>query len=294
MAVICSVCDETNPDGAVTCEACGAPLESASQPKKGVSEKVLISLFILALLVIVAIIIAPFLYNSSSNGRDEDDNDNDGMPDVWEDEHGLNPDDPTDRTKDPDGDGLQNYEEYIRGTDPNNPDTDQDGISDGLDLIPLHDAAINIRINELRIWDPIDGLFDTNINDPAEATFYIYVADGFVGELPVNGPEEVSIDTMTTLNWSITVNVSDDRSHEVRIELYDIDTIGRDIIDINGMDDQNEELTINYYLGTEAIGRNQTGEGDGYLDGNDTPPFRDEKDAYIFYTLTTVDARDTL
>jgi len=293
MAVICSVCGEVNPDGTVTCKACGAPVESASQPKKGVSEKVLISLFIIALLVIAAIIIAPFVYNSSSNGHDEDDTDKDGMPDEWEDEHGLNPDDPKDRTKDPDGDGLQNYEEYVRGTDPNNPDTDQDGISDGLDLIPLHDAAIMIRINELRILDPIDGIFNRDINDPAEATFYIYVADGFVGELPVTGPEEVSIDTLTTLNWSITVNVSDDRSHEVRIELYDIDAIGQDIIDINGMDDQDKGLTINYYLGTETIGRNQTGEEDGSLDGNNAP-LHDEKDAFISYTFTTVDARDTL
>jgi len=291
MAVICSICGEANPDGAVTCQACGAPVESPSQPKKGASEKVLISLFIIALLVIAAIIIAPFLYNSSSNGRDEDDSDKDGMPDVWEDEHGLNPDDPTDRTTDPDGDGLQNYEEYVRDTDPNNPDTDQDGISDGLDLIPLHDAAINIRINELRIWDPIDGLFDRDIQDPAEATFDIYVDGDFVGELPATGPDEVSIDTMTTLNWSITVNVSDDRSHEVRIELYDDDTIGRDLLDINGLDDQDEGLTITYYLGAETIGRTQTGEGDGYLDGNDTL-FQDEKDAFVSYTLTTVDVHN--
>jgi hypothetical protein len=56
--------------------------------------------------------------------------DADGMPDDWERDHGL---DPTmnDGNFDYDNDGLTNYEEYERGTDPFNPDTDGDGIPDG-------------------------------------------------------------------------------------------------------------------------------------------------------------------
>ena len=38
---------------------------------------------------------------------------------------------------DTDGDGLTYAEEYLLGTDPNNPDTDGDGINDGLDRTPL-------------------------------------------------------------------------------------------------------------------------------------------------------------
>jgi len=58
------------------------------------------------------------------------DRDGDGMPDLWEEEVGL---DPTidDSMLDYDGDGLSNLEEFLYGLDPWNPDTDGDGISDG-------------------------------------------------------------------------------------------------------------------------------------------------------------------
>ncbi|MGD9036657.1 MAG: DUF2341 domain-containing protein, partial [Syntrophobacterales bacterium] len=58
--------------------------------------------------------------------------DGDGLPDDWEIAHGLNPGF-NDANLDSDGDGLTNWEEYLRGTDPFNPDTDGDGILDGED-----------------------------------------------------------------------------------------------------------------------------------------------------------------
>ncbi|MGA1826105.1 MAG: C25 family cysteine peptidase [bacterium] len=56
--------------------------------------------------------------------------DGDGMPDDWEIADGLDPG-INDSMLDPDGDGLTNIEEYERGTDPLNSDTDGDGICDG-------------------------------------------------------------------------------------------------------------------------------------------------------------------
>ncbi|MDB6114087.1 MAG: pectate lyase [Lacunisphaera sp.] len=46
------------------------------------------------------------------------DSDGDGMPDAWEKDHGLNPNDAADGAQDPDKDGYTNLEEYLNGTNP--------------------------------------------------------------------------------------------------------------------------------------------------------------------------------
>lgn len=51
----------------------------------------------------------------SSNVNDRD---NDGIPDWWEDRYGLNPRDPSDATKDLDGDGIKNIDEYKGNINP--------------------------------------------------------------------------------------------------------------------------------------------------------------------------------
>jgi len=63
-----------------------------------------------------------------------DDTDLDGIPDYWEDEHGLDPGDPDDADDDPDDDGLDNSDEYGNDTDPNEEDSDGDGMSDGFEV----------------------------------------------------------------------------------------------------------------------------------------------------------------
>jgi formylglycine-generating enzyme required for sulfatase activity len=47
------------------------------------------------------------------------DSDNDGMPDTWERQSGLDPANPADAHGDADGDGYTNLEEYLNGTNPN-------------------------------------------------------------------------------------------------------------------------------------------------------------------------------
>ena len=89
--------------------------------------------------------------------RNDTDWDNDGMPNDWEIQHGLNPYDPLDAHLDKDGDGLSNLEEYLLGTDPNKRDTDGDGIDDLNDYDPL----------DPNIWEPPqeeEGWFDNPLN----------------------------------------------------------------------------------------------------------------------------------
>ena len=49
------------------------------------------------------------------------DSDGDGLPDWWEDQFGLNKNNPADAQLDSDGDGVSNLNEFRAGTSPNNP-----------------------------------------------------------------------------------------------------------------------------------------------------------------------------
>ena len=60
------------------------------------------------------------------------DEDEDGMPDGWETNNGLNPE-VDDSGGDLDGDGLLNLAEFESGTNPQDPDSDKDGLGDGVE-----------------------------------------------------------------------------------------------------------------------------------------------------------------
>lgn len=67
------------------------------------------------------------------------DTDADGMPDVWENAHGFNPNDPADATQDADKDGQTNLAEYLAGTDPRDPNS------------ALRITAINHETTDVRV-----------------------------------------------------------------------------------------------------------------------------------------------
>ncbi|MCB1094660.1 MAG: hypothetical protein KDN22_03680 [Verrucomicrobiae bacterium] len=62
----------------------------------------------------------------------DEDSDGDGMTDIYEENNGLNPA-VNDAAEDLDNDGSTNFAEYTNKTNPQNPDTDGDGLKDGIE-----------------------------------------------------------------------------------------------------------------------------------------------------------------
>lgn len=77
----------------------------------------------------------------------ESDSDEDGIPNIWERDHGLNLKDPSDAYDDPDKDGKTNLEEYLTGTDPTIKDVkDDEGMDYSVDIIGAIIAMIAVII----------------------------------------------------------------------------------------------------------------------------------------------------
>ncbi|MEA2006981.1 MAG: sortase [Patescibacteria group bacterium] len=72
--------------------------------------------------------------NGWGKGDEVSDADDDGMPNWWEVENGLDDKNPKDSLLDGDGDGATNSIEFQFGTDPKNKDTDNDGYLDGEEI----------------------------------------------------------------------------------------------------------------------------------------------------------------
>jgi len=74
----------------------------------------------------------------------DQDSDGDQMPDWWEWQYGFDPANTNDMRGDRDGDGLDNYKEFLFGADPDDPDSDGDAMPDGWefenDLNPTNPA----------------------------------------------------------------------------------------------------------------------------------------------------------
>lgn len=92
------------------------------------------------------------------------DQDNDGVSDKWEQENlgGLD----EDLKKDIDGDGLNSIEEYNNNTDPNNPDSDYDGFTDGEELNNYYTDSNNRNFDNNRLKDEKEvNIKNTNSNN---------------------------------------------------------------------------------------------------------------------------------
>jgi hypothetical protein len=103
------------------------------------------------------------------------DDDGDGIPNGYEQAHGLDPLNAADANLDNDGDGFSNLQEYLAGTDPNNPQSS-----------PLHITAIGRENNNIRVtWSTFAGTTNAlQVTDGGSGGNYS--AGGFANIFTVN------------------------------------------------------------------------------------------------------------
>jgi hypothetical protein len=90
-----------------------------------------------------------------------------GIPDDWAVSHGLDPTDPAMPFEDPDHDGLTNLQEFQKGTDPHNPDTDGDGLTDGQEVLLYHTNPGLVDTDGDGIPDGVEVQLGSDPNNPA-------------------------------------------------------------------------------------------------------------------------------
>jgi hypothetical protein len=66
-------------------------------------------------------------------GEPYKDSDGDGLPDDWEQKHGLNPKDSSDASGDSNGDGYTNIEDFINDLDPRSAKADWSDLKNNVD-----------------------------------------------------------------------------------------------------------------------------------------------------------------
>ena len=92
------------------------------------------------------------------------DSDSDGMPDIWEERYGLDPEQASDASGDIDRDGLTNLEEFKYCTSPRIADSDGDGRSDGLEVEKSTSPSDGIGV-EAGAPAPEDGTLEDEMPD---------------------------------------------------------------------------------------------------------------------------------
>ncbi|MCW5559457.1 MAG: DUF1800 family protein, partial [Verrucomicrobiae bacterium] len=104
------------------------------------------------------------------------DTDKDGIPDAWEIANGMNPLVATDATSDRDNDGVTARDEYLLGLNPRNPDSDGDGIPDGIERSNRSDPASNVSrpVYAGFVWPTGEDLNGDGLPDAWQALYSAY------------------------------------------------------------------------------------------------------------------------
>lgn len=94
---------------------------------------------------------------NNPNGTGRIDSDGDGIYDWWEEQYGLDKNNPADAEDDFDQDDLANKQEFIYNTNPRDHDTDKDGISDGQEVeagrSPIGEGSLEEQLKKIDLND---------------------------------------------------------------------------------------------------------------------------------------------
>ncbi|MDM8536732.1 FG-GAP-like repeat-containing protein [Desulfobacterales bacterium HSG17] len=135
--------------------------------------------------------------NTDNEAEPETDTDADGMPDSWETDGGLDPNNPSDAALDRDGDGISNLVEFINGTNPASADTDEDGLDDAAEIAAGTDPNDSDSDND----GVTDGAETAAGTDPLDNSSVDTDADGMpdnwetANDLDPNEPSDAAADT---------------------------------------------------------------------------------------------------
>ena len=180
--------------------------------------------------------------NITVTGGGAADTDGDGMPDAWENQYGLNPNNPGDASGDLDGDGLTNLQEYQGGSDPTNPASPGGSTGNGAGPTGAYYDNIDLTGLVLTRTDPsIDFMWGSGSPDGSVApdtfsvrwtgevearysetyTFYAFTDDGV--RLWVNN--QPLIDAWANQNggteWSGTVTLAAGQRYAITLEYFE-------------------------------------------------------------------------
>jgi len=192
------------------------------------------------------------------------DSDGDGVIDIYD-------VDPNDIYSDSDGDGLSDIEERTNGTDPLDPDTDDDGILDNVDtdtinpnkgatvydvdsLIGNKDATFKIKVQEL---DYFLSTYDPNNNFETFLKYYSdnNIIENFAGTTLFDGEIEISTEEIVIYKEDDPETDDVDESTEVKERLspriripIDKEYLQSKIIDKEGNIDLTNQDNFNLYF----------------------------------------------